>query len=80
MKYIKSTLIAGALLATFSFTAQAEEAQQLGPLESYIVCAEGCVSRTLPWSWRRTACATDCYLEFIGEVGATVIQIFNSNK
>ena len=73
MKPIKKTIaalaLAAMLLPTMLVTpVQAEVSSEPGPVENYIGCAKACINSTPSWSWKRTVCATDCYISFIAEL------------
>lgn len=70
MKPIKKTLAALALASLIlPGLAQAQTDQTPpGPLDNYIDCANKCINTTPQWTWKRTICATDCYVKFLAEI------------
>jgi hypothetical protein len=69
MKSIKKTMAALALASMMlPGIAQAQTQPDPGPIDNYLDCATKCINTTPSWSWKRTVCATDCYIKFIAEL------------
>lgn len=39
-----------------------------GPFTDYGNCVNVCVESTSSWSWARTACAADCYVQLLADL------------
>ena len=39
-----------------------------GPFTDYGNCVNVCVDTTSQWSWARTACAADCYVQLLADL------------
>jgi hypothetical protein len=70
MKSIKKTMAALALASMMlPGIAQAQtQPTPDGPLETYANCIDKCVSKYASWTLRRSICAADCYIGFIGNM------------
>ncbi len=73
MKPIKKPLAALALAVVMMSTLNISPARAEGPFESFLTCAQGCIDKYAQWTWRRSACAADCYLAISGNAVKVVI-------
>lgn len=68
MKKFKKIIITGfvtmMMLALYSPT----NAIASGPGETYLDCVDVCIAKYGKWTIRRSVCAFDCYVGFIGDV------------
>jgi hypothetical protein len=61
-------MLVGGFNVTQVFASDEVEEVKKGPFETYYDCSKDCIKRTAPWSIRRTICAADCYVSFVGDV------------
>lgn len=72
MKKMKTIIAATIIMASFTGVAMAADSSiqtiNKGPVETYLDCVIDCVSRTDMNTYRRIACASDCYLQFVSDL------------
>lgn len=75
MKTLKKIAFAGTLalaVVTIGQVDTADASKVEKPFEKYGDCVDVCVSKYAAWSFRRSLCGADCYLDLLEDVGSRI--------
>lgn len=77
MKGIKSLLVIlmFMMMSTLTFNTVSANEYSEGRLAKYIKCAEFCIENFEQWTWARSVCAADCYLDLILGTGSDTVIV-----